>query len=57
VRSSARHDRTVDVTTGDGRKGTTTVKTAILWVGDIEYELMEPVSEAVGDSPRLAPAR
>jgi hypothetical protein len=47
VRHSFRNEMTVDVTTGDGRKGQTTVKTAIMWVGDIEYELMEPVSEAV----------
>ena len=61
ARSVATIEATTEVLTGEGRKNQT-LKLAFVWVGDLQYEFIEPVIEAVpvfsgwlpdGDGPRF----
>jgi hypothetical protein len=61
IRSAMQFEATTEVLTGEGRKPQT-LKMAFIWVGDLQYEFIEPVAEAVpvfsgwlpdGDEPRF----
>jgi hypothetical protein len=61
ARSVATVEATTEVLTGEGRRSQT-LKLAFIWVGDLQYEFIEPVVEAVpvfsawlpdGDGPRF----
>ena len=60
-RSAVQFEATTEVLTSQGRKPQT-LKMAFIWIGDLQYEFIEPVSEAVamfstwlpdGDMPRF----
>ena len=61
VRSAMQFEASTEVLTGQGR-ASQTLKMAFIWVGDLQYEFIEPVTEAVpifstwlpdGDVPRF----
>jgi hypothetical protein len=61
IRSSMTFEATTEVLTPAGRRGQT-LKMAFIWVGDLQYEFIEPVTEAVpifsswlpdGDEPKF----
>jgi hypothetical protein len=61
ARSVATFEATTEVLTGEGHKSQT-LKMAFVWVNDLQYEFIEPVTEAVpvfstwlpdGDEPRF----
>lgn len=61
VRNAVQLEATTEVLTSEGRKSQT-LKMAFVWVGDLQYEFIEPVAEAVpvfstwlpdGDGPRF----
>jgi hypothetical protein len=61
VRSAMQLEASTEVLTGQGRTSQT-LKMAFIWVGDLQYEFIEPVTEAVpifstwlpdGDVPRF----
>ncbi len=61
ARSAIQFEATTEVLTPQGRKPHT-LKMAFIWIGDLQYEFIEPVSEAVpifnpwlpdGDLPRF----
>jgi hypothetical protein len=61
VRSSVTFEATTEVLTPAGRRSQT-LKLAFIWLGDLQYEFIEPVTEAVpvfsswlpeGDGPRF----
>jgi hypothetical protein len=61
ARSAVQFEATSEVLTAEGRRSQT-IKLAFIWVGDFQYEVIEPVREAVplfsswlpdGDGPRF----
>jgi Glyoxalase/Bleomycin resistance protein/Dioxygenase superfamily len=61
ARSVATYEATTEVLTADGRRSQT-LKLGFVWLGDLQYEFIEPVVEAVpvysswlsgGDGPRF----